>query len=81
VVVYCHKEPTLYLRSLTGQKVHAPERVTVVVLDRRVIEAAAARVERRTSLSVSVTEGQVYLDVGETSFTTELVRHRLDGVG
>ena len=77
VVVYCHKDPTLYLRGLAGQKVHAAERVSVVVLDRRTIEAAAARVERRTSLSISVTEGQLYLDLGGASFTMELVRHGL----
>ena len=78
VVVYCHKDPALYLRGLAGQKVHAPERVTIVVRDRRTIEAAAARVERRTTLSVSVTEGPLYLDVGDQSFVLELVRHRLD---
>jgi uncharacterized protein YaeQ len=75
VVVYCHKDIGLYLRGLGGQRVHAPDRVTLVALDRRFVEAAAARVERRTTLEVSVVEGQIYVDVGGASFTTELTRH------
>lgn len=78
VVVYCHKDPVPYLRALGAQKVHAPERVVLVVLDRRFIEAAAAHVERRTTLSVSVSGGQLYLDIGGTSSSIELRRQGLD---
>jgi uncharacterized protein YaeQ len=77
VVVYCHKDVNLYLRGLAGQKVHAPERVAIVALDRRFVDAVAAKLERRTTLAVSVTEGEVYVDVGGEAFTTTLVRHAL----
>lgn len=77
VVVYCHKDVALYLRGLAGQKVHAPERVSIVALDRRFVDDLAARVERRTTLSISVSEGELYVDVGGTSLHTTLVRHGL----
>lgn len=79
VVVYCHKELPVYLRNLAGQKVHAPERITIVGLDRRFIEAVAAKVERRSTMSVSVNEGELYVDVGGESFTTTPSRQGLPG--
>lgn len=79
VVVYCHKDVTLYLRNLTGQRVHAPEKVRIVALDRRFVEAVAAKITRRTTMAVSVTEGQVYLDIAGESFTMALVDHPLPG--
>jgi uncharacterized protein YaeQ len=79
VVVYCHKDLTVYLRNLAGQKVHAPERVSLVGLDRRFVEEIAARVERRTTLSVSVNEGELYVDVGGASLSTTLQRVGLPG--
>jgi len=72
VVVYCHKDPAPWYRALAGQKVHAPERVRIVELDRGFVAEAAARIEKRTTLSVSVTEGELYLDVGGHSLTTTL---------
>ena len=79
VVVYCHKDISLYLRNLTGQRVHAPEKVRIVALDRRFIETVAAKITRRTTLAVSVTEGQIYLDIAGESFTMALVDHALPG--
>lgn len=79
VVVYCHKDLALYVRTLAGQRVHAPERVEIVELDRAFVAALAAKVERRTTLSLSVTEGQLYADVGGESHTAALVRHGFPG--
>ena len=79
VVVYCHKDVGMYLRGLGGQKVHAPERVSIVEVDRRFVEAVAAKVERRTAMSLTVTEGQLFVDIGGESFSATLVRHALPG--
>ncbi len=79
VVVYCHKDIGLYLRSLAGQKIYAPERVTIIAFDRRFIDTVAARIARRTTMALSVTEGELYLDIGGESFNTTPVRHALPG--
>lgn len=79
VVVYCHKDVDIYLRNLSGQKIHAPERVSVVALDRRFLEALAAKIERRTPLAISVTEGVLYVDAGGESFSTTPTRHSPPG--
>jgi uncharacterized protein YaeQ len=75
VVVYCHKDVGPWFRLLAGQKVYASERVEIVAIDPAFIEEVCARIERRTALAVSVTEGTVYLDIAGASFSTTLVRH------
>ncbi len=77
VVVYCHKDVGPYFRTLAGQRVHAPERIAIVELDRAFVEAVAAKIERRNTLALSITEGQVYADIGGASFSAALVRHAL----
>lgn len=82
VVVYCHKDVGPYFRllerrTLTGQKVYASERITIVEVDRGFVADCAAKVERRTPLALSVTEGQMYVDIGGHSFSCPLVRHAL----
>jgi uncharacterized protein YaeQ len=79
VVVYCHKDPGPYLRGLAGAAIHAPERVSIVPVDRAFIAALVARIDRRTALAVSVTEGQVYVDVGGASLSLELAPLALPG--
>ena len=74
VVVYCHKDIHHYRRGLVGARVHAPERITLVGLDRAFIVAAAARVEKRTTLSVSVSGGTMYLDIGGVPLSAAVER-------
>lgn len=79
VVVYCHKDAPAYLRSLAGQRVYAPDRVSIVEIERPFLEAIVAKVERRTTLALSVTEGQLYVDLQGASLTSALVRHAFPG--
>ena len=79
VAVYCHKDAALYLRGLVGQKVHAPERVAIFEVDRALVAAASAKVEKRTTLSISVTEGQLYVDIGGESLTGAVTRWAFPG--
>ncbi|MEQ1506513.1 MAG: YaeQ family protein [Myxococcota bacterium] len=74
VVVYCHKDIDAYLRSLAGHKIHASERVSVVEVDRALIAALVARLERRTALQLSVSEGTLYVDAGGEALAMPLVR-------
>ncbi|MSQ00410.1 MAG: YaeQ family protein [Myxococcales bacterium] len=79
VVVYCHKDVDIYLRGLAGQRVHAPERVSIVAFERRFIDALVAKLARRNTMAVSVTEGEVYVDLGGEAFTTTPIRRSLPG--
>jgi uncharacterized protein YaeQ len=79
VVVYCHKDAPAYLRTLVGQRVYARDRVTIVEIDRAFVDALAARLDRRTAIDLSVTEGTLYVDMAGESLSTNLVRHAFPG--
>lgn len=74
VVVYCHKDPDAWLRTLAAERIHAPERVEIVLLDRALVEGIAEKVQRRTALSLTVTEGTLYVDVGGEQLTAPIER-------
>ena len=75
VAVYCHKDIGSFLRNVSGARMHAPERVAIVELDRDLIDALAAKLERRTRWTVSVNEGEIYVEVGGESVHATLHRH------
>lgn len=79
VAVYCHKDVEPWFRLLAGNKVHNAEQVVIVGLDRTFVGRLAEGIGRRNALSLTVTEGQLYVDMGEESWHTELVRHGLPG--
>jgi uncharacterized protein YaeQ len=79
VVVYCHKKLGPYMRALSGGRVHAAETVSIVELERSFVSSVAELLERRNRLALSVTEGQLYVDVGGESLDTTLNRHALPG--
>ena len=65
VVIYTHKDPQQLLRQLSGERIHRREQLELIALDRELIAALAARLDRRMRFDLSVTEGQLYLTIGE----------------
>lgn len=65
VAVYCHKEPTPWLRGLARERVHASEDVALFALPPRGIDALADRLGRRNAWSISRIDGALYIDVGD----------------
>jgi uncharacterized protein YaeQ len=67
VALYSHKEPRLLLRAYEGQRIHRAESIEVYAMDRALLAELSARLDRRNTWTLSVTEGRLYLDVaGET---------------
>jgi len=67
VAVYCHKDADSWLRGLAGHEVHAAETIALHRIDKALVDALAAKLQRRNAWSLSVTEGALYLDVdGQT---------------
>ncbi len=75
--VYTHRDPAPLLGLLDGAKIHRAADIPVHSFGRGFIEALAGAIDRRTALSVSVTEHQLYVEVGGRTFTTTITRHRL----
>jgi uncharacterized protein YaeQ len=75
--VYTHRDVRQWLAQIQGTRIHRAEAITVVALDPAAMEAAAAQLERRSALTVSVMDGQLFLGVGEAQWTLPLTPHRL----
>ena len=75
--VYTHRDVRQWLGQLPGARVYRAEDVVVVAFDPATIEDAAARLERRTAVTISVVDQQIFLAIGETQWTLSPTVQRL----
>jgi len=77
VAVYIHKDPAQFLIRLAGERIHRAEAVEVWAVDRALVAALAAKLERRMTFSLSVTDRELYLSIGSDTLTGVFVRHAI----
>ena len=78
VAVYTHKNPAMLLRQLAGRRIHRASEIPIYAFDRGLIEEASQLLDRRTAVDLSVTGGQLYLSLGERSFSGTATEHRIE---
>ena len=76
-VVYTHRDPDKVLARWEGRRIHRREEIVLRSLDPGFVDDAAALVRRRNALSVSVTEGHLYLELNGTSLDGAIGVHPL----
>src|SRR5262245_40326274 len=74
--VYTHRDVEKLLARLAAANVHRLSNIPVYAFERRFIDEVSSCIERRSSLSLSITEQQLYLEIGGRKFTTTIVAHR-----
>ncbi|MFN2240169.1 MAG: YaeQ family protein [Thermoanaerobaculia bacterium] len=74
VAVYTHRDPRLMTAQLEGKKIHRREELEVIVLDRALVGKITERLDRRSSLSISVHDRHLYVTIGDDTFDAELLR-------
>jgi len=74
VVVYTHKNPDQFLKQLSGEKIHRPDELELYAMDRGLIAALAARLERRVAFSVSIADRELYVSIGTDTLTGAVTR-------
>jgi uncharacterized protein YaeQ len=79
VAVYTHRDTRQLLAQLAGERIHRAAEIPIRAFDRGVIDEVAAALDRRTSLSLSVSAGDLYISIGDRSFTLPVTEHRLPG--
>jgi uncharacterized protein YaeQ len=77
VVIYTHKDPTVWLRQIAGERIHKVEKIECYVLERALTDAMVECLDRRLSFELSVTDGELFLNVGGTTLTGSLQRTQL----
>ncbi len=73
--LYTHRDPAPLLAQFAGRKIHRAAEIPVFAFAREFIADAAARLQRRSTLSVSVTERQLYLEIDGHHFSTTIAEH------
>jgi uncharacterized protein YaeQ len=76
VRIYTHRDPAKVLPLWAGKKIHRVEDVVLTTFDRG--SSTMSRMpERRNTVTLSVTEGQLYLDVNGVSLTSGIHRRSI----
>jgi len=74
-VVYTHRDPAKLLPQWAGKKIHRADEITLHSFGPGFINEVAAHLGRRTELSLSVTERQLYLELDGTTLSSAIHDH------
>lgn len=75
VAVYTHRDPAKVMAPWTGKRIHNADAIEVCSFDPGFIDEAVGLLERRSTVTLTVTEGQLYLDLGGTTLSSALHTH------
>ena len=79
VAVYTHKDPRQFLNRLAGERIHRADALELYAIDRALVSALVARLDRRVAFSVSVADRELYIAIGTENLSGAVVRLHLDG--
>lgn len=77
-VVYTHRDPTKVMAPWAGKRIHRSDAIVLHSFDPGFVDAAVTAVERRNTMTVSITERELYLDLNGTSMSTTIHDHRIE---
>jgi uncharacterized protein YaeQ len=77
VAVYTHHNPERYWTSLAGARIHNAKTLELYGLDRALVAALVARLERRLALEVSVSDAMLNVTLGKELLSGQVTKHRL----
>lgn len=75
VAVYTHKDVAALLERLRAEAVHRAEHIEVHTFDREFLAALVARLQRRMTFDLTVSDRQLYLTLGTETLTGGVTRH------
>ncbi|WP_295013421.1 YaeQ family protein [uncultured Microbacterium sp.] len=74
-VVYTHRDPAKVMAAWQGKRIHRAEHLRLHSFDSGFIDAAVALIARRNAVTMTVTEGTLYLDLNGTALSTAVHEH------
>jgi uncharacterized protein YaeQ len=72
VAVYTHRDPAKVAAPWAGKKIHRADELRLVSFDPGFIDRAVTALSRRNTMTVSVTERQLYLELNGETFDTAI---------
>jgi uncharacterized protein YaeQ len=79
VAVYTHKDPAQLLRQLAGERIHRAAALEIYGIDRALLAALVARLERRMVFHLAVTDRNLYVTFGDTTVAGIVTPYTLAG--
>lgn len=73
--VYTHRDAVQLLSQLSGKKIYRAEEIPVYALDPRFVADVTGLIERRTSLAVTRSDGELFVDVAGQSLRSPVTQH------
>jgi uncharacterized protein YaeQ len=72
VAIYTHKDPAQWIVRVAEAKIHRGDKLEIFAFDRAWISEVVARLDRRMTLSMARSEGEIYLTLGKDTLQTVL---------
>jgi uncharacterized protein YaeQ len=69
VVVYTHKDPGRLMQNLAGERIHRADALEVYAIDRALIAALVARLDRRMAFALGISERELFVSIGAETLT------------
>lgn len=77
VAVYTQRA-ALLKQQLAGSRIHRAEAIPIYEVERPLLDALVRLTERRMTLAIVVTEGQLYLEIGGEQLAGKMIAHQLE---
>jgi len=77
VAIYTHRDPLHLLRQYAGERIHRVEEIELYAVDRTLLAALIARLDRRMSFQLSVMESHLYFTLDGRAIDCSIERHSL----
>lgn len=74
VAIYTHRDPSQMLRLWAGERIHRVEALELYRVDRGLIDALVAALDRRMTFSLSVHDRELYVALGDRAIEGPVVR-------
>ena len=75
--VYTHRDVTQLLSQLAAKKIHQADQIPIYAFERRFVDDVANLLDRRSTIAVSVTDRELYVTIGDRTFNTTVIEHRI----
>jgi uncharacterized protein YaeQ len=76
--IYTHRDPAKVMAPWAGKRIHESEGIVLHSFDPGFIDEAVAVLERRNTMTLSVTERQLYLELNGANLSSAVHDHSLE---
>ena len=77
VAIYTHRDAARVASLLAGEKIHKVETIELYGIDRELMDGLVARLDRRNTWEMSITDRHVYVSVQGETIEGDIVRHAI----